>query len=140
MEKSKFGVSLAFLAGLGFVFVILGQIVPLVLLCGFAVMGEKSSWFSRQTLAALILQLFHSMLKVVLEYAIGWIEPAKVFSYGKYNQHTFYFQPYRHICNIIWVIVFIFALIAFFNVIKGRESNVPGASGAANKAVEIMGQ
>ena len=66
MEKSKLGIRLWVYAALAFVLAALGQTLLCGLLCGLAVVAEKSRWLNRQMIQAFALILTSAAISTVL--------------------------------------------------------------------------
>lgn len=127
MEKGKYGIRLSFYAAAAFLLVIFGDgYIPLFLLAGVAIIGEKNEWASRQIIEAISLSFASSIVFAFL---------------GVFNILNFipFFESIWAIITIIIgglvnIAILVFAIIALVNVVKGKEANVPLASKFANWA------
>lgn len=127
MEKGKYGIRLSFYAVAAFLLAIFGGgYIPLFLLAGVAIIGEKNEWVSRQIIEAICLSFMSSIIYAFLD----------IFDF--FYKIPFFGSIWGTIISVINSIVnlgiLIFAIIALVNVSKGKEANVPLASKFANWA------
>ena len=65
MQKGKFGICLWFYAVLGFIFAIINQTLPCLLLLGFVIAAEQNEWATKQVMQALFLCLTRSLVTLI---------------------------------------------------------------------------
>jgi len=155
MKIGKMGINVYFVAALAFIFAILGWTTAGVLLVGYVVVVEKDNWLTKQTIAALVVQLVSSAVSVVLKGLITTINlfPSKSNSYdyssfdleGLLNYGSSSATASSVLLNIItWtgnivtLVLFVFLVIGFFNVIKGKDAGIPVVGDVANWAFGIV--
>lgn len=125
MKKGVFGFHLWFYPALAMVLAMLGQTLLCALVFGFALLVEKDEWVSMQTLQALLLSLFSSVVGLV-------VDLAGVFSYLPFVGRMLGIAL-DILDTFIGLLVVIFALIGLLNVCKGKEAGVPIAASLADK-------
>lgn len=133
MKKGKFGVCLWFYAVLAFVLAFLGQVLLGALLLGFVVATEKDEWLTRQTIEALCLSIFASVVSSVLSII------NRVFSYiplvGSAVSDVFSWLNW-----LVSIAVLVFVIIGIVQTAKGKDASIPVFSSIACKAVGLIKQ
>lgn len=132
MKKGSSGIRLGYLAALCFLFMMVDQILPCVLIMLYAVIVEKDEWLGRQSLQAVFLNVSITVvtwiitnLTAVVPMDWGGLVKAlgiamRVLDVGKF------------------LILGLFGLIGAANVLRGREANIPVFSQIACKAYDMV--
>lgn len=131
MKKGKFGVCLWFYAVLAFVLAFLGQILLGALLLGFVIATEKDEWLTRQTIEALCLSIFSSVVGGVFSLLNQLVSPIPFV--GSTISTVFSWVEW-----LVSVAVLVFVIIGIVQTAKGKDAPVPGFSALAYKAVGMM--
>lgn len=138
MGKGKFGLALSVYAVIGFVLAALNQTVLCFVLLGFVMVAENNIGLSRTVAQAALLSVFHTAVGAVID----WISDAiaSVFSLGGLfgdlvtgGIASVVSSVFGFFHFLLFVAVVVFAVLALINVFKGKEANVPGISGLANR-------
>lgn len=138
MEKGQLGLRLSFFAVVAFFMAMFGQIVPLVLIVGVAIIVEKNIWLTRQVIQALCLSFF----SYIVSYCLGIL--GIISSLGSYipvagASISKGWNIFRIVVDTgVDITVLIFALLAILRVAKGKEAKVPVANKFANWACGIV--
>lgn len=137
MEKGQLGLRLSFYAVVAFIFVLFGQITPLILLTGVAIIVEKNVWLTRQMIQAVALCFF--------EWAVSYALSLLGYVTGTINAITYvdgiskFMSILRNICDLgVEITVLVFVILAISRVAKGKEAKVPVAAKFANWACGIV--
>lgn len=127
MKKGVSGVALNHLAALGFILCILDQPLLGGILMFIAIYVEKDEWLGRQTMQALLLNLFVRLIDssfVNLSYSID----------PEWNSLYDAMWTLSIVMSVAcFIVIVVFSLIAILNVLKGRDASVPILSGASYK-------
>ncbi len=127
MEKGKYGIRLSFYAAAAFLLAIFGGgYIPLFLLAGVAIIGEKNEWASRQIIEAICLSFVSSIVYAFFD-IFDFFYKIPIFG-------SIWGTIISIISGLVNIVVLVFAIIALVNVVKGKEANVPLASRFANWA------
>ncbi len=130
MRKDRFGICLSFYAVIAFVFTILGQTTLGAMLLGFVILVQQDEWLTRQVMQAFLLTLCYSLLSAVLSLF--------QFLYSIPILGAVVSSVIGFVSGIIWLVLLIFALIALFNVAKGKDAGVPLCKSFADKAFGLV--
>lgn len=84
MTKGKFGLSLAAIAVIAFVFTALRQPQSVLLIAGFALLAEKDEWLNKQSMQALLLTVTYYLAALAADWGLaawagssdGWMSMA----------------------------------------------------------------
>lgn len=125
MKKSTFGFYLWFYPALALVLAMLGQTLLCALLLGFVLLVEKEEWAARQTLQALLLSLFGSIVGLA-------VELAGVISYLPLVGHALRVSL-DLLDTFAGLLVVIFGVVGICNVCKGKEAGIPLFAALADK-------
>ena len=135
MRKGKYGIAYAVYAVAALVAAMLGWIEVTVIITLFAIALEQDEWTSRQTLAASATAFLAGIIKKC-EYGfnrpMSWISS---FAKGDfYKVDSIYRGVFEIISDLLLLTLFIFLVIAIFNVAKGKEAGIPIVSKFVNWA------
>ncbi len=134
MRKDNFGICLSFYAVLAFVLAMLHSTIPLMLLLGFVIVVHKDQWLSMQVMQAFFLSMFYGIIDGIIDVITGIIRP-------------FYSVPilggllsgaFNIIDSLIYLIIFVFAIIGISKVAKEQDANIPVAKTFAEKAFGLV--
>ncbi len=131
-RKGNLGISLAFYPVVAFLLAIFGQWLMCLLVLGLVMIVEKDEWATRQCMQAFFLSFIAMIAHVIIGF-FGGIDSI-ISGFLPFNLTGIFSIVYVAIEFIIYVPVFVFALIGLLNVAKGKEANVPLISGFAYKA------
>lgn len=130
MRKDNFGICLSFYAVLGFVFALLGQTVPALLLLGFVIVVEKDQWLTMQVMQAFFLSIFSGIVSTIIGvFSVLYKIPilGVVFSW-----------VFGAITAVVSLIIIIAAIIGIVKTAKGEDADIPLANGFAKKAFGVV--
>ncbi len=133
MKKGKFGVCLWFYAVLAFVLAFLGQVLLGALLLGFVIATEKDEWLTRQTIEALCISIFASVIGDILSMV------SRVFSSIPFVGSTVS-DVFSWLNWFVSVAVLVFVIIGIVQTAKGKDASIPVFSSIAYKAVGLVKQ
>ena len=133
MKKGKFGVCLWFYAVLAFVLAFLGQVLLGALLLGFVIATEKDEWLTRQTIEALCLSIFASVVSSVFSLV------NRVFSWIPFVGSTVS-DVFSWLNWLVSIAVLVFVIIGIVQTAKGKDASIPVFSSIAYKAVGLIKQ
>jgi hypothetical protein len=124
MTKGKYGLSLVAVAILSFVLAFFGLLEALILFLAFALILEKDQWLSRQVFQALYLRLAY----VILSTVIGWAFTVINAFFGLFKAYrviNFFNSTQSVIQFLLYVGLFVMALIAVLRLAKGKDAGLP---------------
>ena len=127
MQKGKFGICLWFYAVLGFVFAIINQTIPCLLLLGFVIAAEQNEWAARQAMQALFLCLTRALVTLI---------PAAIHSVaGAYPVFGGLLSALFYVFSVlVFFAVLVFSIIGIVNAVRGSNAGVPLLSKLAARA------
>lgn len=131
MQKGKFGICLWFYAVVGFVFAVLNQALPCLLLLGFVIAAEQNEWASKQIMQALFLCLARQIITFI---------PSAINSVaGTYLVFGGLLSALFYVFNVlVFFAVLAFSIIGVINAIRGSDAGVPLFSKLANRAFGMV--
>lgn len=124
MTKGKYGLSLVAVAIIAFVLAFFGLLEALILFLAFALILEKDQWLSRQVFQAFYLRLAY----VILTTVIGWVFTVINAFFGLFNAYrviNFFNSVQSVIQFLLYVGLFVMALIAVLRIAKGKDAGLP---------------
>ncbi len=130
MQKGKFGICLWFYAVLGFIFAIINQTLPCLLLLGFVIAAEQNEWATKQVMQALFLCLTRSLVTLI---------PAAIHSVaGTYLVFGGLLSALFYVFSVlVFFAVLVFSIIGIINAVRGSDVGVPLLSKLANRAFGV---
>ncbi len=130
MRKDNFGICLSFYAVLGFVFALLGQTVPALLLLGFVIVVEKDQWLTMQVMQAFFLSIFSGIASTIIG-VLSVLNRIPLLG-------VVFSVIFGIISSVISLVVIIVAIIGIVKTSKEQDADIPVASGFAKKAFGVV--
>lgn len=124
MVKGKFGLALTAIAVIAFSFVILGQPILVLLICGFALLAEKDEWLNRQVVQALMLAVIYYLIDLLMSMIFGGL--AQFFGWVKlYSAASAMGTTGSIVSDVLYLALIVFCIIAIVRVLGGKDAALP---------------
>ncbi|MGE4283606.1 MAG: hypothetical protein AB7G87_07750 [Clostridia bacterium] len=134
MTKGKYGLNVAAVAILAFIMGFFGFVESLILVVAFSVIAEKDDWLTRQTLQALFLRLAYGIAIILL----GWVFTGFqgiLRTFKAYDAIKAMADIQIFLNGVLYVALFVFALLAMLKLIKGQDAKVPFICGLVDRTM-----
>ncbi len=141
MKKGKFGLPLSIPAVIAFVFAAINQPIALLLIAGFAILGEKDEWLNKQVIEATLLCAVYNLILLLLNIFFNAFN--KIFDWADAEDAIYIFNDLHSLINYLVLIGLIaISVIAIIKLLCGKDANLPLlskiASGKSGKAKEAV--
>lgn len=124
MTKGKFGLNLAAIAVIAFLFTALQQPVAVLLVAGFALLAEKDEWLNRQAMQALLLTVAYSLTVLVADWIFGGL--ARFFGWVRiYRAQSAMSQADSIVSGALSVACVALCVVAVWRSLHGKDANLP---------------
>lgn len=136
MTKGNYGIALPIVAALAFIAPIFSFHIPLFLILAYALLAEKNSWLTRQSMMALFVSLIMNFLIMLTGGFFGAV--STFFRWvNLFNVSSFFSSAGGVVSSILSILLFAICVYGVIFSLKEKDVKIPGLNSLVNVAMGV---